>query len=122
MNSQPILIIDEEEAVRESLHLVLNEEGFQCLAAESDINAKKILLSEPIAVVVIDSHLLGSKSFLQFLKENTPQVRIIIMSTYAEVDVTQKALLAGAHDFVIKPLNFKELIDKIKFQLSILSQ
>ncbi|WP_138431052.1 response regulator [Fodinibius saliphilus] len=116
-----ILIINEEEAVRESLHLVLEEEGFECRVAEGDIEAKEILLSKSIGVVVIDSHLLGSKGFLHFLKENDPQVRIIIMSTYAEVDVTQQALLSGAHDFVVKPLNFQELIDKIKLQISILS-
>lgn len=114
MKSQSILIVDEAEAVRESLKLVLMEEGFHCRVAPDTDTAIEKLSTETVGVIVLDSHLLGTGEFLQLLKEKYPRTGIIIMSSYVEIAVTQKALIWGAHDFVVKPLDFKELIDKVK--------
>ncbi|MDZ7682882.1 MAG: hypothetical protein U5J63_14500 [Fodinibius sp.] len=55
MNSHGILIFDQEEAVRESLHLVFSEEGFHCLSTGDEVQALRLLLSEPISLLILDS-------------------------------------------------------------------
>lgn len=115
MQRYSILVIDGEEAVRESLQIVLEEEGYRCFVAPNKSEGKKLLSREAIDVIVIDSQLIGSKDFFSCVIRDYPKTRIIIMSTYVEVDVTQKALIWGAHDFLLKPLDFKELLDKLEF-------
>lgn len=118
MKPKTILVIDEEEAVRDSLQLVLEEEGYRCLVARDKRAAKVLLASKPIQVMVMDSQLIGSNSFFRFIKTKYPHIRMIIMSSYVEIEVTQKALMWGAHDFILKPIDFMELIDKLKFHFT----
>lgn len=118
MKPKTILVIDEEEAIRDSLQLVLEEEGYHCLVARDTRTAKELLSSELIHVIVLDSQLIGSNQFFRFLKTKYSHIRIIIMSSYVEIEVTQKALMWGAHDFILKPIDFIELIDKLKHHCS----
>jgi DNA-binding NtrC family response regulator len=118
MKSQTILIIDEEEAVRESLQLVFQEEGFNCIIAENISKAKELLTTEPVSMLIVESSLLVPSSFLSFILSTYPSVIVLVMSSYAEIEVMQRAILNGAHDFVIKPLEFQELIDKVHQHLT----
>lgn len=117
MQFPPILIVDQEEAVRESLLLLLTEEGFCCFSASNEAEALAVLREEPIELITIDSQLLGSSKLLQTITEKYPDITIIIMSSYAEIDVTQKALISGAHDFIVKPIDFEELLAKFNAHL-----
>jgi DNA-binding response OmpR family regulator len=118
MKDQSILIVDQQEVVRDSLQLVLSEEGFQCYTSCNASKAQKVLMAKSIDLIIVDSQLLDRNGLFSFLQSRYPAVKIIVMSSYVEIEVTQKALMTGAHDFVIKPLDFKELIDKINYHLS----
>lgn len=118
MNSQSILIVDQQDVVRDSLQLVLSEEGFICYTACSATQAQKIITTKHIDLIFVDSQLLDHDGLFPFLKAKYPTIKIIVMSSYVEIEVTQKALIAGAHDFILKPLDFKELIDKIIYKPS----
>ena len=118
MKSQSILIVDQQEVVRDSLQLILSEEGFQCYTACNATKAQKALTTKGIDLIIVDSQLLDRNGLFSFLQARYPTVKILVMSSYVEIEVTQKALMTGAHDFIIKPLDFKELIDKINYHLS----
>lgn len=118
MKDQSILIVDQQEVVRDSLQLVLSEEGFRCYTSCNASKAQKVLTAKTIDLIIVDSQLLDRNGLFSFLQSRYPTVKIIVMSSYVEIEVTQKALMTGAHDFVIKPLDFKELIDKINYHLS----
>ena len=118
MKSQSILIVDQQEVVRDSLQLILSEEGFRCYTSCNANKAQKVLTVKPINIIIVDSQLLGRDGLFSFLQARYPAIKIIVMSSYSEIEVTQRALIDGAHDFVIKPLDFKELIDKINYYLS----
>ncbi|MGM0546637.1 MAG: response regulator [Bacteroidota bacterium] len=117
MKPQSILIVDQQDVVRDSLQFVLSEEGFISHTACSATKAQKIITTKKVDLIIVDSQLLDHDGLFSFLKARYPSVKIIVMSSYVEIEVTQKALIAGAHDFVLKPLDFKELIDKINYQL-----
>lgn len=118
MELQSILIVDQQEVVCDSLRLVLSEEGFRCYTSRNSTKAQKILTTKSIDLIIIDSQLLDRDGLFAFLKARHPNVKIIVMSSYVEIEVTQKALISGAHDFIVKPLDFKELIDKVNFNLT----
>lgn len=118
MQSTGILVIDREEAVRESLCFILREEGFHCLPSKNKDEALAMLEKEPIGLVTIDSQLLSSSKLLEIITDKYPAVKIIIISSYAEIDVTQRALMSGADDFILKPIDFEELIGKLVTHLS----
>lgn len=117
MKPHSILIVDQQEVVRDSLHLILSEEGFRCYTAYNSTKAKEVLTEQKVDLIVVDSQLLIRNGLFSFIKEESSATKIIIMTSYVEIEVTQKALLAGAHDFIIKPLDFKELIDKVMYYL-----
>jgi DNA-binding NtrC family response regulator len=118
MKPQSILIVDQQEVVRDSLQLILSEEGFRCYTSCNATKAQNVLTVKPINLVIVDSQLLDRNGLFSYLQTRYPAVKIIVMSSYVEIEVTQKALINGAHDFVIKPLDFNELIDKVNYQLS----
>ena len=114
MKIPTILIFDCEEAVRESLDLVLTEEGFDCVIAKNETDALQILASRPINIAILDSQIVGASSFLETIKKLYPHIKIILLSSYSEFEVTQWALAVGADDYALKPLDFDELIILIK--------
>ncbi|TYP93668.1 Response regulator receiver domain-containing protein [Fodinibius salinus] len=113
MKQQCILIIDKEEAIRESFQLVLQEEGYCCFIAKDLTEAKQILAAETVDILLIDSLLVRSPSSLPSLLSAYPEVGVIVMGGYAEIEVMQRTLSEGAHDFIIKPMEFAELIHKV---------
>jgi len=114
MEPHTILIIDQEEAVRDSLRLVLNEEGFCCYTANDEATAMQILKAGKVELIILDSQVYGKTQLLERIKGEYPAIKVILLSSYAEVEVTQQALNRGAHDFVLKPLDFDELIQLVK--------
>ncbi|WP_176466207.1 response regulator [Aliifodinibius salipaludis] len=119
MEPQSILIVDQQEVVRDSLQLILSEEGFRCYTSCNARKAQNVLTTKAVDLIIVDSQLLDRNGLFSFLRARYPTIKIIVMSSYVEIEVTQKALIDGAHDFVIKPLDFKELIDKINYHLSV---
>lgn len=114
MNPQAILIFDQEEAIRDSLHFVLGEEGYHCYVAGSKQESLEILSTQPVQLMIMDTQFAGLMPFLEKVKQKHALLKIILMSSYAEAEVTQQALARGADDFVLKPLDFDELIAEIK--------
>lgn len=114
MKAQAILIFNPEEAVRDSLYYILREEGYRCLLASNDSEVLKRLIAEPIDMLILDNEVPHLLTFLERVKEVKPITKIILLTSYAETEVTQHALSHGADDFVLKPLDFDELIMQVK--------
>lgn len=114
MSAESILIFNLEEAVRDSLHFILNEEGYRCFSTCTRSEAVEILREKTISMVIMDSELPDLTTVLNAFQETSPCVKIILISSYADTEVTQQALSRGADDFVLKPLDFDELIGCVK--------
>jgi len=119
MKTPIILIFDHEEAVRESLQLVLSEEGFACYIANTEKDALQLLDSKAVDMTILDSRIVETTDILEKIKETHPHIKIVILSSYSEFEITQQALAAGANDYALKPLDFDELIALINNTLSI---
>lgn len=114
MQSQGILILDQEEAIRDSLQLVLGDEGYRCFASQDKTHALQLLTNQDIAIVILDSDLAVKTDLLKVIKDQYPDIKSIVISSYVALETCRLALMKDADEFILKPLNFDELITLIK--------
>ncbi len=102
----PVLIVDEEPIVRESIAHWLKDAGYQVATAESGEQALEMIAKQDFGVMVLDLRLPG-KSGLEVLKEikaAKPQIKSIIISAYPSTELAAEATKLGAVDYLIKPV------------------
>jgi len=111
-----ILIADDERDIRDSLAIVIENEGYRCITVEDGVRAVEALEATNIDVVITDIIMpkLDGMKVLEKATEISPQTIVIVMTAYASVETAVDALRKGASDYIIKPLDFDEVIIKIK--------
>lgn len=100
-----ILVVDDEQGIRESLQEILQEEGYTVLTAASAAQARHSADSG-IDMALIDIKL-GEDNGIELLREFKqlwPQVPVVMISGHGTVALTSEAFKIGAHDFMEKPL------------------
>jgi DNA-binding NtrC family response regulator len=106
-----ILVVDDEEIVRESLSSWLQEDGYSVGTAPDGKVAISRIKSEAWAVLLVDLKMPGIDG-LQVLEEARglrPEASVIIMTAYATVDTAVQAMKLGAYDYLVKPFEPEEL-------------
>ncbi len=114
--SAKILIVDDEKPIRDSLKMVLDEEGFSTeVAADGEEALQKIQeINFDIVVTDIKMPKLDGMQLLESASKISPETFFIIMTAYASVKTAIDALRQGAFDYLIKPVEFDDLIIRIK--------
>ncbi len=117
MSDVSILIISDEEATRESLQYILNEEGYSCFTSPDFKKALRLLQMKSADIVLFDCQKLGSNSInvIGKLKKVNPEIIIVILTSYSDADFAFQALRMGAECFLFKPVDFDELLNVLKF-------
>ncbi|MEP6937492.1 MAG: ATP-binding protein [Chthoniobacterales bacterium] len=117
-HAQTILIVEDEEMLRELEIAILSGEGYRVLAAKDGLEALEIFSRhrDEIGLVVCDLGLprLGGRDVFLKIKENTPGIRTIIASGYLEPSTRSELLKAGVIDTIQKPYDFRELVKKVE--------
>ena len=113
--SDRVLVVDDDEALRESLALLLAAEGYEAVTA-SDAPSALARLDEPVDVVLCDVRMPGMNG-LELLPElirRLPGVPVLLMSAYGSGDLAVEALKRGAFDYLAKPFQPSEVLLAIK--------
>jgi DNA-binding NtrC family response regulator len=116
-----ILVVDDEEIVRESLQGWLEKDGYTVGVALDGPTAIACLTAEPWSIVLLDLKMPGMDG-LQVLEEARklrPDAVVVIMTAYATVDTAVTAMKLGALDYLVKPFDPEELsllVEKIVAQ------
>ena len=107
-----ILIVDDEETIRQSLGGILADEGYEVLTAESGEEALKIVEEELPSLVFLDIWLPGMDGLetLKALKSEYPSVCVVMMSGHGTIETAVRATKLGAFDFIEKPLSLEKVI------------
>ena len=107
-----VLIIDDEEGIRESLSVILEDEGYRVVSAGSGEEALTMLQEQLPDLIILDVWLPGMDG-IQTLQEITAlkkELPVIMISGHGNIEVAVKATRIGAYDFLEKPLSLERVI------------
>ena len=115
---EKILIVDDEEAIREMLGYTLMKEGYTCIEAEDVEEARDKIKSELPNLVLLDWMLPGMSGIdyarrLRSVPE-TKELPIIMLTARGSEDDKVRGLETGADDYITKPFSTKELLARVK--------
>ncbi|RMH52772.1 MAG: sigma-54-dependent Fis family transcriptional regulator [Zetaproteobacteria bacterium] len=107
-----ILIVDDEQAIRDALRGLFEDEGYLVTTAASGEEAVAKLRKHPFACVLLDIWMPGIDGLetLARIRRIDPALPVIMMSGHATIDTAVKATRQGAFDFVEKPLSSDRLL------------
>jgi DNA-binding NtrC family response regulator len=122
-----ILIVDDEESVRDSLYNWFIEDGYRVECAENATKALSILESDNFDIVLADIKMPGMDGLemLKRIKTLRKESIVIIMTAFATVDTAVQALKDGAFDYVTKPFDpddLSHLIRNASKQISLIEE
>jgi DNA-binding NtrC family response regulator len=102
-----ILIIDDEESIRDSCSQVLKKDGYTVKGAKDGRQGLQFFKEEFFHAVLLDLKLsgLGGMEILSKLQEETPETPVIIITGYASLESAVEAMKKGAFDYLAKPFN-----------------
>lgn len=111
-----ILIVDDEESVRDSLFNWFIEDGYRVECAENAKKALTLLESDQFDIILADIKMPGMDGLemLRRIKSIKPDSIVIVMTAFATVDTAVKALKDGAYDYVTKPFDPDDLTHLIR--------
>ena len=110
-NKGKILIVDDEDVVRESLHQWFDSEGYETRAAASGKEALNTVGEQQFDLALLDIKMPGMDGIelQQRLTEADPELTVVIMTGYGTVETAVQALKNGAYDYVTKPIDPDDL-------------
>ena len=107
LDEKTILVVDDNEGIRDALIKILKKEGFGVLAAGDGEEAVKILQKNEIAVVLSDLKMpkVDGVELLKITKTISPDIEVILITGHGTVEVAVEVMKDGAFDFIQKPFN-----------------
>ncbi len=116
-----ILIIDDEPGIRTVLSGILEDEKYDVLAAADGFAGLAALRDNDVQVVILDVLLpnMGGIDVLKNIKEEYPDIEVIVISGHANIDIAVRAVKLGAFDFVEKPLSMDKMINLVRNALKL---
>ena len=110
-----ILVVDDEESIREFFEIMLKREGYQVLTASNGIEALETLNKQSADLIISDIQMpeMSGMEFLSKVKERDPDTVMIMITAFASTETAVEAMKLGAYDYIQKP--FK--IDEVKIVL-----
>lgn len=106
-----ILIVDDDDALRESLELLLSSEGYGVLSADCGEAALELIEQAPVDAALCDIRMPGIDGFdlMPQISRLLPGVPIILMSAHGTEDLAVEAIQRGAYDYLAKPFQPAEI-------------
>ena len=113
---QPILLVEDEAVMRESVRDWLTDVGYRVETAEDGEQALRCIAEQEFGVLILDLRLPG-KDGLEVLREarvKHPQLKGVIITAYPSVETAVEAIKRGAVDYLPKPFDLNHLEEIIR--------
>jgi two-component system nitrogen regulation response regulator NtrX len=112
--SLDILVVDDEQDIRELVAGVLQDEGYETRAAADSDSALEAISARRPSLVLLDVWLQGSRldglDLLDEIKRRDPSIPVLVISGHGNLDTAVAAIRRGAVDFIEKPFNADRLL------------
>ncbi len=114
-----ILIVEDEEGIVQFLKQGLEEEGYQISYATDGASGFELFKQHKFDLVLLDWMLpkMTGVEVCQAIRQQNTKLPIIFLTAKDTVQETVEGLKSGANDYIKKPFNFDELVERIKVQL-----
>ena len=111
-----LLLVDDEPEFKEIMLKHLSRMGIRLSLAECCLDALDVMAATAIDVVIMDMNMPGMDGIqcLRKVKERWPQIEVIILTGHASVKSGIAGMQSGAFDYCLKPIDVRELIDKVE--------
>jgi two-component system response regulator YesN len=115
IEKKKILICDDEEGIRESLKLILGEKYDLSFASSGKECMDKLEKDKNVGLVLIDIKMPKQNGIeiTREIKRLHSNIKVIIVTGYDSSEIAQEATLAGADDYIVKPFESKNILQKI---------
>ena len=106
-----ILVVDDEQSMRDFLAIMLKKEGYEVVAAENGKDALKAVQAEIFDLVITDAKMpyIDGLEVLRTVKEVSPETVVIMITAYASTETAVEAMKLGAYDYMTKPFKVDEI-------------
>ena len=106
-----IMIVDDEESMREFLTIMLHREGYQVDAVGDGAQAVSRLREQDYDLIISDIKMprLDGFELLKFVKEHTPDTAMIMITAFSSTEEAVEAMKQGAYDYITKPFKNEEI-------------
>lgn len=116
MNEWKVLLVDDEKEFVTTLSERLHLRGVQSQTAFDGQEALRLIEENPPQVVVLDMMMpgMGGLEVLERIRRWYPDIPVILLTGHSSTKDGMKGMRLGAFDYLVKPLNIGELIEKIR--------
>lgn len=106
-----ILVVDDEESIREFLEIMLRKEGYEITLAEDGLRAKDLLTKKTFDMVISDLQMPGMTGLelLKHVKESYPDLTFMMITAFGTTENAVEAMKMGAYDYLTKPFKIDEV-------------
>ena len=107
-----ILLVDDEDTIRLFLEKTLRDEGYEALTAATGEEALDLASKELPDLVLLDLKLpdINGIEVLKRIKESIPEIVVVMLTAFGDIETAVSAIKRGAFDFVSKPVNLEQLL------------
>src|SRR5208337_688104 len=116
MAAERILVVDDEEAIREIVSSMLTTAGYACKQAGSGMEALAVLTSgEEFELMLSDLMMadLDGIGLLERTKEKYPDMPVVMVTAVHDISVALRAIRNGAYDYLLKPFEREQLLNTV---------
>jgi DNA-binding NtrC family response regulator len=122
-----LLVVDDDRAVRDCCEAIVETMGITAVCAASAREGLALMERMPVDIVLTDFRMpgLNGLEFLEALRNNNPDVFVVIMSGYGSIETAVEAMKRGAYDFLSKPFklsDLRQMLERIVGQLALNSK
>jgi CheY-like chemotaxis protein len=119
--SATILLVDDDEVLRQTLAAVLQQHGYEVTTAASVPEALKLITAGSYDVLLSDLHMPGrgdGLTVVSAMRHANPKAVTILLSAFPEMDAAAQAILLQTDQILVKPMNIPALIEAIEQRLA----
>lgn len=106
-----LLVVDDEESIREFLEIMLKKEGYDVTLAEDGLRAKELLAKKSFDMIISDLQMPGMTGIelLKYVKDSYPDITFMMITAFGTTETAVDAMKMGAYDYLTKPFKIDEV-------------
>lgn len=106
-----ILVVDDEESIREFLDIMLRKEGYEVTCVEDGAKAQEMLKKKSVDMIISDLQMpnVTGIELLKHVKDNYPEILFMLITAFGTTESAVEAMKMGAYDYITKPFKIDEV-------------